>query len=351
MANIKYIPGLDGLRAISVCLVMVSHAGFGHLVPGGLGVTIFFFLSGYLITTLLVDEFERNQSIHIPHFYGRRFLRLFPPLGISLSIAYSLFLFGIIAGGASLWGFLAQVLYCANYYVIFGPGNVPAGTGILWSLAVEEHFYLLYPVCFLLMSRYFTKRKTIAVLALACVLVLSWRMVLVYRYGVSEFRTYYATDTRIDSIIFGCILAIAKNPVNFSGNSERLRVRDYLICGLGLGALLFTLLYRDPRFRESIRYSIQGAALLPMFYYTVSRSRHPLFRWLNLAPLRKLGVYSYSIYLIHYVFLNALSRAGLDLGNNYLTVVEVAAVSIAYAALLNRYIDRPCARLRHKLRD
>ena len=84
------IPSLDGLRAISILIVLVSHAGYGSVVPGGLGVTIFFFLSGYLITTLLMDERERLGRIHIGKFYLRRVLRLFPPLLVTLAVAYSL---------------------------------------------------------------------------------------------------------------------------------------------------------------------------------------------------------------------------------------------------------------------
>src|SRR5215813_15558710 len=82
------IPSLDGLRAISISIVLVSHAGYGSVVPGGLGVTIFFFLSGYLITTLLVDERERSGRIDIGKFYLRRVFRLFPPLVVTLIIAY-----------------------------------------------------------------------------------------------------------------------------------------------------------------------------------------------------------------------------------------------------------------------
>src|SRR4029077_12459985 len=141
------IPSLDGLRAISILIVLVSHAGYGTVVPGGLGVTIFFFLSGYLITTLLLDENKRSGRINIGKFYLRRVFRLFPPLLVTLVIAYSLVALGLLDGGISWAGVLAQLLYFANYYgLFFDPGNTTAaGTGILWSLAVEEHFYMVYP--------------------------------------------------------------------------------------------------------------------------------------------------------------------------------------------------------------
>ena len=127
-------------------LVVTSHSGFSS-VPGGLGVTIFFFLSGYLITTFMLVEGEHTHELDIPSFYARRFLRLMPPLLVTLAVAYALTLSGLLPGGITAAGLAAQVLYFANYYhLFFDPGNtVPDGTGILWSLAVEEHFYILYP--------------------------------------------------------------------------------------------------------------------------------------------------------------------------------------------------------------
>src|SRR5215472_10698431 len=98
------IPSLNGLRAISISIVMVAHAGYGNVIPGGLGVTIFFFLSGYLITTLLMDEYDRSDRINIGKFYLRRIFRLFPPLLVTLIIAYSLEVLGLLDGGISWAG-------------------------------------------------------------------------------------------------------------------------------------------------------------------------------------------------------------------------------------------------------
>src|SRR5262245_57565060 len=141
------VPSLDGIRAISVLLVVLAHSGF-DAVPGGLGVTIFFFLSGYLITTLMLAEYERSGRISIPMFYARRMLRLMPPLLITLALAYGLTYFGALPGGITAAGLAAQLLYFANYYSLFVDpgGTIPNGTGILWSLAVEEHFYIVYPL-------------------------------------------------------------------------------------------------------------------------------------------------------------------------------------------------------------
>jgi peptidoglycan/LPS O-acetylase OafA/YrhL len=200
--NHDVIPSLDGLRALSVLLVVVAHAGYGNVVPGGLGVTIFFFLSGYIITTLLLEEHERTGEIGIRNFYIRRVLRLLPPLLLTLAIAYALTSAGLSPGGISIGGFLAQLFYFANYYAIFlDPGKtIPEGTVVLWSLAVEEHFYIFYPaIMTLLLAAPLRPRATAVLFASACVAILAWRFYLVHLPGFATERTYYATDTRIDS--------------------------------------------------------------------------------------------------------------------------------------------------------
>src|SRR6201986_2771681 len=190
------IPSLDGLRAISISIVLVSHAGYGGVVPGGLGVTIFFFLSGYLITTLLLDEHQRTGRIHIGKFYLRRVFRLFPPLLVTLAIAYSLVILGLLDGGISWGGVLAQLLYFANYYALFfDPGNTTAaGTGILWSLAGEEHVYMLYPAQLpaypaLGMSR----QRIVPTLGVGCLAVLAWSRSLAGLPNFHTERTYYSS--------------------------------------------------------------------------------------------------------------------------------------------------------------
>src|SRR5664279_5317039 len=127
------IPSLNGIRAGSVLIVVLSHSEFGTIVPGGLGVTIFFFLSGYLITTLMFTEWERSGDIDILSFYARRIFRLIPPLFITLAIAYGLAYYKFLPGLITAKGLAAQLFYFANYYALFfDPGNtIPAGTGVL----------------------------------------------------------------------------------------------------------------------------------------------------------------------------------------------------------------------------
>src|SRR5271166_2398312 len=270
--RLEVIPSLDGIRAISVLIVVLGHSGLEALVPGGLGVTIFFFLSGYLITTLMLTEHERTGGINILNFYTRRVFRLMPPLLVSLAIAYGLTYTRLLSGGITGTGLAAQLLYFANYYgLFFDPGNtIPDGTGTLWSLAVEEHFYILYPLLMTLMLGSALRPRTIgALLGIGCMVVLAWRIHLVQSPDFVPARTYYASDTRIDSIIYGCILAVVMNPNQQPYRLSTMSLVQWAVLAGAAGTLLLTLLCRDPTFRETIRYSIQGLALMPLFYFAV----------------------------------------------------------------------------------
>jgi peptidoglycan/LPS O-acetylase OafA/YrhL len=345
------IPCLDGLRAVSVLIVVLSHIGLGHIVPGGLGVTVFFFLSGFLITTLLLREFDKNGSIHIPYFYARRVLRLAPALVIALLLAYGLALAGWLQGKATVNGFLAQLFYLANYYFVFASGesSVPNGTVILWSLAVEEHFYIVYPLVLAWALQKGSARHAAWWMAGACVLVLAWRWHLTADPAFNPSRIYYATDTRVDSILFGCILACTFNPATASRPMNGKLASLLLAAGLFL--LAGTLTYREPRFRETLRYSLQGAALMAIFYALIAAPATWAHQLLNRPLLLKLGAYSYVIYLTHHVIIHLCTEHLSATPSPATLFVAAMSSSVALAALLDSTVDRYFAAWRRRLRD
>ncbi len=352
--SILNIPSLDGIRAVSVIIVLLSHTGYGSIIPGGLGVTIFFFLSGYLITTLLIAEHERTGTISISQFYLRRILRLFPALMITLAIAYALVLVGLLSGGITASGLLAQIFYIANYHAIFLDNGqaIPTGTQVIWSLAVEEHYYIVFPFVMLALLNARLSGKDIGIiLGAICVLILAWRAYLVLVAGVDEMRTYYGSDTRIDSIIYGCLLAILANPARCSAPSHGMGLRQWAIVAGATTLLLTTLLVRHPAFRETIRYSMQGLALMPLFYFAIRYPEQAPFRFLNLPWVSKIGVYSYAIYLIHHVAINVMIENSLWLSQHSILLSLCAlAVSVGYAALLDRTIDAYFRKFRSRFR-
>jgi len=345
-----HIPSLDGLRALSFGLVFTSHAGV-HAVPGGFGVTVFFFLSGFLITTLMRIEYERTRKVGFGRFYLRRALRILPPFYLVLLSATALAAVGFVRGPLRWQGVMAQVLHYANYRVVFHPGaeGFARGTGVYWSLAVEEHFYLLFPLGYSLLRRAEASgRRQATVFLTLCGLILAWRCLLFFAFGASEDRTGMASDTRFDSILFGCALAVYGNPV-----LDRSRIGDgaweWGLLPLGLAGLMASFVFRGDAFRQTFRYTLQGVCLVPVFVCAMRFPRSPVGRVLNLRPLAFVGVLSYSLYLIHQVVLYAVaSHAGGRLGVPAIALVSLA-ITLALAWGVYEAIEKPCARLRRRL--
>ena len=345
------IPSLDGFRAVSFLMVFFAHAGLEDRIPGGFGVTVFFFLSGYLITTLLRLEWEQHGEISLRDFYLRRALRILPPFYIVLAISTVLTVVGIVGlvnRPLQIAPIMAQALHVTNYWTIArGTNDLPFGTGVYWSLAVEEHFYLIFPAVFVALHRLVSSARSRAIVLIGtCLAVLAWRCLLVYGLDSSLNRTYMGTDTRVDSILWGCALALWGNPM-LDESGVSVRTWSAWLLPIGLLALLFSFLYRDAAFRETWRYSLQGLALVPVFVVGIRRPELGPFRLLNVAPLRWLGVLSYSLYLIHHVVLGVM-RSLLS-SQQVLAGVLSFVISVGLAYAIHIAVERPCARLRRRL--
>lgn len=344
-----HIPSLDGIRAIAILIVFLSHAGLGHVIPGGFGVTIFFFLSGYLITTLLRREFEKSGTINLQHFYLRRILRIWPNFYLVLFAGAFLTQVGLLPGEIRLEPLLAQALHFANYYSIFfdSPG-MTVGSGVFWSLAVEEHFYLIFPFLYLaLIKMGLTSRGKFFTLLMICCGLLAWRCYLVYSGGVPTERTYYASDTRFDSLLFGCMLAIYGNPVLDKREYSEFRLK-YVYVPLAVLLLMVSVLIRSDEFRETLRYSLQGIALFPLFIVAI---RFPDWGWvkfLNYRWVSFIGILSYSFYLVHHTVIETVIFycSGLP---KFVQGVIAMSLSLLLAYIIYLAIEVPCARLRRKL--
>jgi len=338
------IPSLDGWRAVAISIVFVAHAGWLDVVPGGLGVTIFFFLSGYLITTLMLREFAKTDSLDLRKFYVRRGLRLLPPLIIVLVVSYLLTYMGWLDGHATLQGFFAQLLYFSNYYVMYfdSVNAIPSGTGVYWSLAVEEHFYFLFPIVFLFVLARGTAARNLVLLYSFCAVELIWRAILVIGLHNTWERTYFATDARMDSIAFGCALAFIMNARIAEDWLKRDSTRRALIIA-GVAGLLISLLWRGDEFRTVGRYSLQGLSLTPLFYYSVKDPGRWEFALLNTRAMKKIGVYSYSIYLTHLI---VISNMELVIHRQVPMAIASAAVTVFLAWLIDRFVDQPLHKVR-----
>ncbi len=343
-----YIPSLDGMRAVAFMIVFIAHARIVSHFPGNFGVTVFFFLSGFLITTLMRMEYDQTGRISFRQFYLRRVFRIFPPFYLILGVTALLIWAGVFVGDVGAAPVLSQMFHFSNYRLIFwGYQGYPLGTYAYWSLAVEEHFYLAFPLVYFLLRRHVPNAKRQALILLGiCAVVLIWRCILVFGFDPSMDRTYIATDTRIDSILFGCALAVWCNPMlDPRWISDRLL--KYLLLPVSLIALLATFFGPEPVFTETVRYTIQGIALVPVFTAVMLFPSWGPIRLLNLAPVRFMGLLSYSLYLMHevaiynlypHVHANRFVQAGVALG-----------ASVLVASAIYYVIERPCARLRKRL--
>jgi peptidoglycan/LPS O-acetylase OafA/YrhL len=346
---IRHIASLDGIRAAAATLVFASHAFPGAPVPGSLGVTVFFFLSGFLITTLLRREREASGGVSLRRFYLRRACRIFPPMVFMLM---AMLLFAMIMHAMSdvaPMAVLAQFLHLTNYHIVTTGSN--AGllphTSVFWSLAVEEHFYIVFPLLFLFLSGRLPMRRVAAVLTGLCLLVLAWRAVLALHPGVADDYFYYATDTRFDSLLFGCIMGVWWNPVldlaPAAALSPSFSARGILLLAMAL--LLGTLLYRAPLFQKTLRYTLQGIALFPLFWLAVRYPAWAAFCWLNWKPVRWLGGVSYSFYLSHPFWLHVSTGLVGERMHGIAAALLGFAMTAGFSALLYRQLERPFLQL------
>lgn len=340
------IKGLDGIRASAFLLVLAGHCGL-KWVPNGFGVTVFFFLSGYLITTLLRQEWIRSGTISVSRFYIRRAFRILPPVYCAIALALAAAAVGILHAEVQWRAVLAIQLFLTNFAEQIPGWRMPLGLSPLWSLAVEEHFYLVFPVLYLALLRgKLSPGQQTALLGSVCGVVLLWRFVLMGGFHVFWNRVYTGTDTRLDSILFGAMMAIIANPVidEFPSLNRKWCATAALVA---LPILLGTIAVRGEFFRQTARYSIQGLALAPIFFYIARYPDSLPTRWLEWKPLTNLGDLSYALYVFHYTVMFAV--------NTWITTSPIATlvltftITCALAELSRRCVERPAARLRNRV--
>lgn len=344
-AKYGYIPGLDGIRAISVLIVLIAHMGLEHIVPGGFGVTVFFFISGFLITRLLIAEHESKDRIGLGQFYIRRFVRLYPALLFMIGATTLVYML-IGWGGPTLLEGIAAVFYGTNIFQVVTRmgGDLPFMPWThLWSLAVEEHFYLLFPAFLVLLGGNW-KRVLWGIGAVLMGATL-WRTFIFYGTALPvQDYTYMMTDTRIDSLAWGCFLTVLMHVL---GDSERLKwLKGWGPIAIAIITLLATFIIRDEAFRYTIRFSLQGAALFTLFFNLFFWGK---VRWamsvLEWKPLAWFGVVSYALYLWHVPIIDICQRI---LAEGPLTYFIAFFASVGMAAISYYFVEKRFLALRKK---
>ncbi|HEX7095115.1 MAG TPA: acyltransferase family protein [Acidimicrobiales bacterium] len=345
---------LDGLRGVAVAAVVVYHV-WPQWLPGGyLGVSVFFTLSGFLITTLLLEEWRRDGSVDARRFWARRARRLIPAAVVALALAVAI---TAVAGDPHQLREIdgdvtAAAAYVANWrFVALGAAYgvaylEPSPLLHTWSLAIEEQFYLLLGlVAFLLARRARTLAPWVAVVALIAIgSVASGLWIEAARGVAGHDRIYFGTDTRAFELAAGMGLALLVH-AHGAPSSRRLHGALSVVGTIALGGLVLAATQVDTRAAFVRQGGLWLIALASATTVAAVVRPGPLARLLSATPLVGLGVISYGVYLYHWPLLTLLDEERTHLDGVPLGLLQIA-VSVALAALSYRYLEEPIRRQR-----
>ncbi|RYZ28792.1 MAG: acyltransferase [Chitinophagaceae bacterium] len=297
----RYIPALDGIRGVAIISVMFFHSSVWNLQGGFLGVDIFFVLSGFLISSLILKEFGEVGTINFRNFYIRRVLRLMPAMLVVLfGLWLAIFVFGNKFGTTPAIMFSSTIytlFYSANWVITFGLAPWPAAIVHFWSLAIEEQFYLLWPIVFFLLLKQKVKPINIVISILVLVLILmAWRIFL-WTAQHNFARVYFSTDTRLNSLFIGCLLAIVA-----SNDLIPKSIKNYsaLILVMSVCVLVPCFFYMNNGSGFTYFFGFEIAAVLTAgMIVGVLYGQNLFTRFLEQKVLIWFGKLSYGIYLWH----------------------------------------------------
>ena len=348
----RYITGLDGIRAIAVIMVLAYHLKLALFKSGFLGVTVFFVLSGYLITGILISEVEEEGTIDLKNFWLRRIRRLVPAvMSMAVVIIFVSAVVNKIIFTKGCKDFLASVLGFNNWWQIFNKvsyfeaAGVPSPFTHCWSLAIETQFYLIYPLILLGIYKLVKSRGEgrakrgllFAGVTLLLALISVILMIVLFDPQQDASRVYYGTDTRAFSLLFGALLAILWD---YRMVPRRLSASVNMVLGSVSFAVLLVMTiaingssnfwYRGGQF--------VGTILTVLVIYTVLGRKTWLSRFLSNPVLKWIGDRSYSIYLWHYPIILLISK-GIK-ASWWITLIEIV-LSVVLAELSYRFIETP----------
>jgi peptidoglycan/LPS O-acetylase OafA/YrhL len=361
-ANIKALSSvggryahIDAMRAVAVMLVVVAHTEIGG-IPGGSGVTIFFTISGFIITLLLLNERERTGGFNVRGFYVRRLFKLFPPFLVIVLVPTAVYW---ALGNEISWPYVgAQTFFIFNWATLlrpFGPIEILPGSSVVWSLSIEEQFYIVFALIWLALvarRRFFPLITATAVAAI--VLPLALRLVLAAGGGeaVSE-RIYWGTDTRLDAIAIGVIAAIAYKAFTVGRFPIAARVLahpSWIV--IAPTVYLGTVIFRDEWFRDTFRFTLQASVAAVVILWglldTGSRLRRLFSAVTNVRIVQIVGLASYSIYLAH-ASVNALVESWTSRLPRAAEVPLLIVLGSATGIVAWLLLERPAERWKRRL--
>jgi peptidoglycan/LPS O-acetylase OafA/YrhL len=347
----KYVPGLDGLRGLSVLGPVLYHARDEWLPGGFLTIDLFFVLSSFLITSIALNEWDRTQRIDLVAYAGRRARRLLPALLLCV-LALAIYLpVAADPGVVSRWtgSIVATLTYSANWFEILGGVSYfeqfadPSPLYHTWSLAIEEQFYLLVPFVVLGCLALGARRGVRALLAIGVVGAVASALWMAHLYdGGDPSRVYYGTDTRAQGLLVGIALAAlvrAWGPIRTAPGRRLTLLAGYA----GVAYVVFAVLTLDQRtgwLFERGGFLLLALAAAAAVFATMQPSRGPLHRVVEAAPTRYLGRITYGVYLYHWpIFLVVVTPRRMDASGWW--VAFGLALTLAVATVSYELVERP----------
>ncbi len=362
--RLAYLPALDGVRACAVLAVMMFHGGIPHMDGGFMGVDAFFVLSGFLITSLLIGEWRQSLTIKLGAFWARRARRLLPAL--LLMLLFVAFFASVIVPkgtyGALRLDALSTLLYVSNWHFILVNSNyfneTAASSPLLhtWSLAVEEQFYVIWPLVVLGVMHFTRSLRALFALCCAAAIASATWMYVLYDGGLNTNRVYLGTDTRSQCLFIGSALAVGLVLVTRRSHEEGRLAKGELwrpagsvgttLCGVVgiVGALAAVALWVLTTSTSSFPYSggffLIGLAVAAVILSAVAAPRSIVPRVLSLAPVRYVGRISYGLYIWHWPIFIWLDHARTGLYGYELFAVRVV-VTFVVSVVSFHLIERP----------
>lgn len=344
----KYIKGLDGLRALAVVMVLAYHLKIPFAKSGLLGVTVFFVLSGFLITRILITEIEETHTIDLKNFWVRRIRRLIPAvLSMAVVIIFVSAVVNRVVFTKGCKDFVASVLGFNNWWQIFNKvsyfeaAGAPSPFTHCWSLAIETQFYLIYPILLLLLARVVRGRKkrgkVFAIVSVLLAVVSMILMAVLYNPNGDPSRVYYGTDTRAFALLIGALAAIQ---LEYRIIKVRLPRKIWALIGSISLVILTCMMIFISSYSSFLYYGGQAiVSLLAAFVvYAVTVSKSMLNKILGHNALKWIGDRSYSIYLWHYPIIILIS--GGKKSAWWIMLIEIV-LSVVLAEISYRFIETP----------
>ena len=348
--QLKYSPELDGLRGAAILSVMAFHTYPPFLKGGFIGVDIFFVLSGFLITSLLVSEYDRYGSVSLKNFYMRRVLRLAPAL-ILLLLAFCLTSFIFLSNEKAISNYIDSIIslfYLSNWARALS-WHPPDFLGHTWSLSIEEQFYIVWPILLLTLLRSFNSRKLVVFFTISFAL-LAWTFrVYLHAKGATPVRLYNGLDTRADALMVGCAFGVAYASGFFNKQDRKLILSRILAFIAPVSALILLAFSVGANWRAPYMYQFGFFAIeiliAAILIDVMVNNRSILKRILATRFLVWVGSISYGLYLWHY----PIYRAMFSLELSAAVVITVGSLLTFVVAMLSYYLmEKPILKLKKR---